>query len=56
MIPTSLHVKVIFYGDWLYDTKHSRVTQYRDEFGDEIIDHSAGPQASFTALRALSKA
>lgn len=37
----------IFYGDWMYDTVHFRVTQYRDEFGAIVEEPGAGPQASF---------
>jgi hypothetical protein len=42
-----LHYKGIFYGDWEYDIKHFRVTQYIDEFGDVVSEDDAGPQASF---------
>ncbi|KAF1912897.1 hypothetical protein BDU57DRAFT_521494 [Ampelomyces quisqualis] len=42
-----LAIKPIFYGDWQYDTLHHRVTHYRDEFGDDIIEPNAGPQAKF---------
>lgn len=43
----NLDTRMIFYGDWQYDTKHRRITQYRDEFGDLISEPDAGPQASF---------
>jgi hypothetical protein len=42
-----LYTKPIFYGDWKYDTKLLRVTEYRDEFGETITEPNAGPQASF---------
>ena len=42
-----LNTNPIFYGDWKYDTVHKRVTATFDEFGDEILEPNAGPQASF---------
>lgn len=42
-----LNTNDIFYGDWQYDTVLNRVTVYKDEFGDEIAEPGAGPQASF---------
>jgi hypothetical protein len=42
-----LALKPIFYGDWQYDILHHRVTHYKDEFGDDIIEPNAGPQAKF---------
>jgi hypothetical protein len=42
-----LYTKSIFYGDWKYDTKRLRVTEYTDEFGETITEPNAGPQASF---------
>lgn len=42
-----LPVNDIFYGDWQYDTVHKRVTVYTDEYGEEIVEAGAGPQASF---------
>lgn len=42
-----LDTRQIFYGDWMYDTVHRRITHYRDEFGDLINEPNAGPQASF---------
>jgi hypothetical protein len=42
-----LDYKPIFYGDWQYDTVHLRVTHYTDEFGEDIIEPNAGPQACF---------
>jgi len=42
-----LDTRQIFYGDWIYDTVHRRITHYRDEFGDLINEPNAGPQASF---------
>ncbi|KNG46769.1 hypothetical protein DDE82_006072 [Stemphylium lycopersici] len=42
-LPTSS----IFYGDWQYDTLHKRVTVFKDEFGDDVTEAGAGPQASF---------
>ncbi|KAF1927055.1 uncharacterized protein M421DRAFT_422289 [Didymella exigua CBS 183.55] len=42
-----LDTRHIFYGDWMYDTLHRRITHYRDEFGDLISEPDCGPQASF---------
>lgn len=42
-----LDFKPIFYGDWQYDTLHLRVTHYTDEFGEDIVEPNAGPQANF---------
>lgn len=42
-----LDTRRIFYGDWMYDTLHRRITHYRDEFGDLISEPNCGPQASF---------
>ncbi|KAL5113874.1 hypothetical protein ACEQ8H_008254 [Pleosporales sp. CAS-2024a] len=42
-----LNTKDIYYGDWKYDTVKLRVTQYKDEFGEDIIEPGSGPQASF---------
>jgi hypothetical protein len=42
-----LDTRQIFYGDWMYDTLHRRITHYRDEFGDLISESNCGPQASF---------
>ncbi|KAF3041881.1 hypothetical protein E8E12_004368 [Didymella heteroderae] len=42
-----LDTRQIFYGDWMYDTIHRRITHYRDEFGDLISEPNCGPQASF---------
>ncbi|KAF1850634.1 uncharacterized protein K460DRAFT_361390 [Cucurbitaria berberidis CBS 394.84] len=42
-----LNTNPIFYGDWQYDTLHLRVTVHKDEFGDEIAEPTAGPQARF---------
>jgi hypothetical protein len=42
-----INTKPIFYGDWQYDTVHNRVTHYTDEFGDDVVEPNAGPQASF---------
>lgn len=43
----NLDTRQIFYGDWMYDIVHRRITHYRDEFGDLINEPNAGPQASF---------
>jgi hypothetical protein len=42
-----LDTRMILYSDWQYDTKHRRITHYKDEFGDLISEPDAGPQASF---------
>jgi hypothetical protein len=42
-----INTKPIFYGDWQYDAVHHRVTHYTDEFGDDVVEPNAGPQASF---------
>ena len=42
-----LNTNPIFYDDWQYDTDHYRVTVTIDEFGDEVIEDGAGPQAGF---------
>ncbi|KAF1940569.1 hypothetical protein EJ02DRAFT_445433 [Clathrospora elynae] len=42
-----LNTNEIFYGDWNYDTVHKCVTCYTDEYGEEIVEPGAGPQASF---------
>lgn len=42
-----LDTRQIFYGDWMYDEVHRRITHYRDEFGDLLNEPNAGPQASF---------
>lgn len=42
-----LDTRQIFYGDWMYDTLHRRITHYCDEFGDLISEPNSGPQASF---------
>ena len=42
-----LNTNPIFYGNWTYDTKHQRVTVYKDDFGEWIQEDDVGPQASF---------
>lgn len=42
-----LDTRMILYSDWQYDAKHRRITHYRDEFGDLVVEPDAGPQASF---------
>ena len=42
-----LNFKKIFYGDWQYDIVQFRVTIHKDEFGDEVAEDGAGPQATF---------
>ncbi|KAF2127805.1 hypothetical protein P153DRAFT_398374 [Dothidotthia symphoricarpi CBS 119687] len=42
----TLNTNPIYYGDWQYDTVHRRVTVHKDEFGDDIAEPNAGPQAS----------
>ncbi|KAH7084408.1 hypothetical protein FB567DRAFT_81910 [Paraphoma chrysanthemicola] len=37
----------VYYGDWQYDTVHLRKTHYIDEWGNNVIEPNAGPQASF---------
>lgn len=41
-----LNTNSVFYGHWQYDTVHRRVTHHKDEFGDDVIEPGAGPQAS----------
>lgn len=43
-----LKVNEIFYGGWLYDEKHLRVTRHVNEFGEQVEEEGAGPQASFS--------
>jgi hypothetical protein len=42
-----LNTNPIFYGDWRYDTLHKRVTKWTDEYGEEVEEDDAGPQAQF---------
>jgi hypothetical protein len=42
-----LKVNDVFYGNWKYDTIHYRVTSWIDEFGEEMEEDGAGPQAQF---------
>jgi hypothetical protein len=42
-----LDTKEVYYGDWQYDTVHHRVTTYTDEYGEDVVEPGAGPQASF---------
>lgn len=42
-----LNTNKIFYGDWQYDTLAHRVTVYEDEFGMQVVEPGAGPQATF---------
>ncbi|KAF2849662.1 hypothetical protein T440DRAFT_499565 [Plenodomus tracheiphilus IPT5] len=42
-----LNTNGIYYGDWKYDTVHRRVTVWVDEYGEEMVEDNAGPQASF---------
>jgi hypothetical protein len=42
-----LNINDIFYGNWKYDTTHLRVTSWIDEFGEEMEEDGAGPQAQF---------
>ncbi|KAI4649338.1 hypothetical protein J4E93_003654 [Alternaria ventricosa] len=40
-------VNEIYYGDWKYDEVHKRVTMWIDEYGEEMEEDDAGPQAGF---------
>jgi hypothetical protein len=42
-----LDTKEVYYGDWQYDTVHHRVSIYTDEYGEDVVEPGAGPQASF---------
>jgi hypothetical protein len=43
----TLPINEVYYGGWVYDEKHKRVTMYTDEFGEYIEEDDAGEQVGF---------
>ncbi|USP75553.1 uncharacterized protein yc1106_02827 [Curvularia clavata] len=43
-----MDTRLVFYGDWQYDTLHRRVTTWVDEYGEQIIPDESGPQVGFS--------
>lgn len=39
-----LDTRLVFYGEWKYDTLHRCVTTFVDEYGEQIIPDDTGPQ------------